>query len=356
MTGTGWNVSWTMRNWETTDRMVRAINKEKLAELADKIEMYNEKLTALRKEVSKSVVGQRDVVESVLTCIISNGNILLEGAPGLAKTLLVMTLAKTVKNIKFQRIQFTPDLLPADILGINAYDPEKGFYTMKGPIFANFILADEINRAPPKVQSAMLSAMQEKIAVIGKETFQLPVPFFVLATQNPLEQQGVYPLPEAQIDRFLFKISVGYPKKDEEKIIVDQNTMINDFEKYDIKEVLVPEDIFAMQAITKEIYMAPEIKHYIVEIINATRNPDQYGLDYKKYMDWGASPRASISLLITSKARAFLNNRTYVLPEDIREVAHNVLRHRIILSYEGKAIELSTDKIIDDILKNVPVL
>lgn len=332
------------------------ITKEKLAELSERIEMYNEKLSLMRSEISKSVVGQRDVIESVITCLISNGNILLEGAPGLAKTLLVMTLARTIKDVKFQRIQFTPDLLPADILGINAYDPEKGFYTMKGPIFANFLLADEINRAPPKVQSAMLSAMQEKIVVIGKETFQLPTPFFVLATQNPLEQQGVYPLPEAQIDRFLFKINVGYPKKDEEKLIVDQNTMVNQFESYDIKEILVPEDIFAMQAIAKEVYLAPEIKHYIVEIINATRNPDQYGLEYKKYLDWGASPRASIALLITSKAHAFLNNRAYVLPEDIREVAHNVLRHRIILSYEGKAIELSTDKIIDDILKNVAVL
>ncbi|MCK5698395.1 MAG: AAA family ATPase, partial [Candidatus Aenigmarchaeota archaeon] len=200
--------------------------------MSDRIAEYNEKLDRVHKEIGKAVIGQKDVLDAVFTCMLSNGNILLEGAPGLAKTLLIMTIAKTVKETRFQRIQFTPDLLPADILGISAYDPEKGFYTMKGPIFANFILADEINRAPPKVQSAMLSVMQEKIVTIGKETFPLPPPFFVMATQNPLEQQGVYPLPEAQIDRFLFKIAVKYPKKEEERMIVDHNTMINDFESY----------------------------------------------------------------------------------------------------------------------------
>ncbi len=335
---------------------VSCIDQRELEIMSDRIAEYNEKLDRVHKEIGKAVIGQKNVLDAVFTCMLSNGNILLEGAPGLAKTLLIMTIAKTVKDTKFQRIQFTPDLLPADILGISAYDPEKGFYTMKGPIFANFVLADEINRAPPKVQSAMLSVMQEKIVTIGKETFPLPPPFFVMATQNPLEQQGVYPLPEAQIDRFLFKISVKYPKKEEERMIVDHNTMINKFENYDIEEVLVPQDIFDMQSIVKEIYLAPEIKHYIVELINATRNPKEYGMKYGKYIEWGASPRASIALLITAKAHAFLENRAYVLPEDVREVAHNVLRHRIILNYEGKAVELETDTIIDEILHSVAVL
>lgn len=335
---------------------VSYINKRELEIMSDRIAGYNEKIVNVYNEIGKVVIGQKDVVDSVFTCILSNGNILLEGAPGLAKTLLIMTLAKTVRETKFQRIQFTPDLLPADILGISAYDPEKGFYTMKGPIFANFILADEINRAPPKVQSAMLSVMQEKIVTIGKDTFPLPSPFFVMATQNPLEQLGVYPLPEAQIDRFLFKIAVGYPKKEDERRIVDQNTMINEFESYDIQDVIVPQDIFDMQSVVREIYLAPEIKHYIVELINATRHPEEYGLEYGKYIDWGASPRASIALFITAKAHAFLENRAYVLPEDVREVAHNVLRHRIILNYEGKAVELETDTIIDEILKSVAVL
>ncbi|MEA3343874.1 MAG: MoxR family ATPase [archaeon] len=324
--------------------------------MSDRIAGYHDKIESIYNETGKAVIGQKEVINSVLTCILSNGNILLEGAPGLAKTLLIMTLAKTVRETKFQRIQFTPDLLPADILGISAYDPEKGFYTMKGPIFANFILADEINRAPPKVQSAMLSVMQEKIVTIGKDTFPLPSPFFVMATQNPLEQLGVYPLPEAQIDRFLFKIAVRYPKKEDERRIVDQNTMINEFESYDIQDVIVPQDVFDMQSVVREIYLAPEIKHYIVELINATRHPEEYGLEYGKYIDWGASPRASIAIFITAKAHAFLENRAYVLPEDVREVAHNVLRHRIILNYEGKAVELETDTIIDEILKSVAVL
>lgn len=332
------------------------INKRELEIMSDRIAGYHDKIESIYNETGKAVIGQKEVINSVLTCMLSNGNILLEGAPGLAKTLLIMTIAKTVRETKFQRIQFTPDLLPADILGISAYDPEKGFYTMKGPIFANFILADEINRAPPKVQSAMLSVMQEKIVTIGKDTFQLPSPFFVMATQNPLEQLGVYPLPEAQIDRFLFKIAVGYPKKEDERRIVDQNTMINEFESYDIQDVIVPQDVFDMQSVVREIYLAPEIKHYIVELINATRHPEEYGLEYGKYIDWGASPRASIALFITAKAHAFLENRAYVLPEDVREVAHNVLRHRIILNYEGKAVELETDTIIDEILKSVAVL
>ncbi len=339
----------------TNEFQVRYIDKGELEALSVKVDEYCKKINNMQQEIGKVVVGQKEIVESALTCMLSNGHMLLEGAPGLAKTLLVMTLCKTISKTKFKRIQFTPDLLPADIIGITTYEPEKGFSTLKGPIFANFILADEINRAPPKVQSAMLSAMQERIVVIGRETFDLEFPFFVMATQNPLEHQGVYPLPEAQIDRFMFKIFVDYPKKEEEKIILDQNTMLKGFDNYNIREVITPQDIFYMQAITKNIYIAPEIKDYIVEIISATRSGHEYGLEHSKYVEWGGSPRASISLMISSKAHAFMQGRTYVLPEDIRAVTHNVLRHRIILNYEGKAIELTTDEIIDELLKTIVV-
>jgi len=260
-----------------------------------------------------------------------------------------------VRGAKFQRIQFTPDLLPADITGITAYDPNKGFYVVKGPVFANFLLADEINRAPPKVQSAMLSVMQERQVVIGKELFNLEEPFFVMATQNPVEQQGTYPLPEAQVDRFLFKVYVYYPSKEEELLILDRNTTIHKFEKYKIVEVLEKEDFPRMQELVKKIHASDEIKKYIVDIVDATRNPDAYGVEYGKYIAVGGSPRANIALYIAAKAQAFLERRTYVLPEDVRKAAHNVLRHRIILNYEGKAIDLNTDTIIDEILRKVEV-
>ncbi|NOR84517.1 AAA domain-containing protein [archaeon] len=309
----------------------------------------------MKNEVSKIFIGQKDVLNAVITCMLSRGHILLEGAPGLAKTLLVMTLARTVKGADFKRIQFTPDLLPADITGITAYSPDKGFYTVKGPVFTNFLLADEINRAPPKVQSAMLSVMQERQVIIGKEIFNLAEPFFVLATENPLEQMGTYPLPEAQIDRFLFKVFVDYPAKEDELIIVENNSMTKNFEAEKITEVFDAFDFPKMQALVKKVYLAQEIKEYIVNIVDATRNPENYGMEYGKYIDWGGSPRASIALYITSKAAAFLKGRPYVLPEDVREVAPNVLRHRIILNYEGKAIELDTDEIIKELLRKVPV-
>ncbi len=324
-------------------------------ELLQEIEFYNEKLELFKGEIRKVFVGQNEVLNAAILSLLSRGHILLEGAPGLAKTLLVMTIAKTVRDAKFQRIQFTPDLLPADITGITAYDPNKGFYVVKGPVFANFLLADEINRAPPKVQSAMLSVMQERQVVIGKEIFNLEEPFFVMATQNPVEQQGTYPLPEAQVDRFLFKVYVYYPSKDEELIILDRNTTIHKFEKYEIVPVLEKEDFPKMQELVKQIRASDEIKKYIVDIVDATRNPDDYGIEYGKYIAWGGSPRANIALYIASKAQAFLERRTYVLPEDVRKVAHNVLRHRIILNYEGKAIDLNTDTIVDEILRKVEV-
>ncbi len=329
--------------------------KDEMKELSEEISFYNEKIEMFKKEVRKVFVGQDKVLEAAILSMLARGHILLEGAPGLAKTLLVMTIAKTVRDAKFQRIQFTPDLLPADITGITAYDPNKGFYVVKGPVFANFILADEINRAPPKVQSAMLSVMQERQVVIGKEVFNLEEPFFVMATQNPIEQQGTYPLPEAQIDRFLFKVYVYYPSKEEELIILDRNTTIHKFEEFRILKVFEKSDFPKMQEITKKIYASDEIKKYIVDIVDATRNPENYGIEYGKYIAWGGSPRANIALYISAKAKAFLEGRPYVLPEDVQAIAHNVLRHRIILNYEGKAIELSTDTIIDEILERVEV-
>ncbi len=331
------------------------INKASMVRLTKDIEYYLEKIDSFREEIKKTIIGQKDVVDAAILSMISRGHILLEGAPGLAKTLLVMSIARTVKEAKFQRIQFTPDLLPADITGITAYNPDKGFYTVKGPVFANFLLADEINRAPPKVQSAMLSVMQERQVVIGKETFHLEEPFFVMATQNPLEQQGTYPLPEAQIDRFLFKIFVNYPNKKEEFDILENNSLVREFEAQEINTVFVKEDFGKMQALSKQVYLSDEIKQYIVDIVDATRNPADYGLKYEKYVDWGGSPRASIALYLAGKAQAMISGRPYVIPEDIRNIAHDILRHRIILNYEGKAVGISTDTIISDLLKKVPV-
>ena len=324
-------------------------------ELKKKIEEYNIKIEEFVGEVRKIFIGQDQVLKAAILSMLSRGHVLLEGAPGLAKTLLVMTIARTVKGAKFQRIQFTPDLLPGDITGVTAYDPKRGFYVVKGPVFANFILADEINRAPPKVQSAMLSVMQERQVVIGKELFHLEEPFFVMATQNPIEQQGTYPLPEAQVDRFLFKVLVDYPSKDEELIILENNTLVKEFEEVDIRKIFEKSDFPRMQYYVKHVYSSDEIKKYIVDIVDATRNPDDYQLKYGKYIDWGGSPRASIALFIASKANAFLEGRHYVIPEDVKAVAHDILRHRIILNYEGKAIDLKTDTIIDEILKKVPV-
>ncbi len=326
-----------------------------MVRLSKEIEFYLDKIHRFRQEIKKTIIGQKQVVNAAILSMIARGHILLEGAPGLAKTLLVMSIARTVKEAKFQRIQFTPDLLPADITGITAYNPDKGFYTVKGPVFANFLLADEINRAPPKVQSAMLSVMQERQVVIGKEIFDLEEPFFVMATQNPLEQQGTYPLPEAQIDRFLFKIFVDYPNKKEEFEILENNSLVRDFESQEINTVFEKQDFGKMQALAKQIYLSDEIKEYIVNIVDATRNPGDYGLKYEKYIDWGGSPRASIALYLTGKAQAFLKGRPYVIPEDIKQVAPDILRHRIILNYEGKAIDLSTDTIIKDLLRKVPI-
>ncbi len=331
------------------------MQNKNLSKLTKDIITYNKKITALKNEIKKVVVGQEEVMDATIKCVICDGHALLEGVPGVAKTLLLRTLSIAVSDIKYQRIQFTPDLLPADIIGITAYNPDKGFYIVKGPIFANFVLADEINRAPPKVQSAMLEAMCERMVTIGREEFVLKRPFLVLATQNPLEQMGVYPLPEAQIDRFLFKVFVDYPKKDEEIHVLDQNIELKNLEDYGVQQVVSPQELIKMHELVKEIHISPKIKEYIVDLVSTTRGKNDYKIESIKYVAHGGSPRASIYLQLASKATAFLNNRAYVVPDDVKDVAHGVLRHRLSLNYEGKARGIQTDEIIDDLLKVVPV-
>jgi len=321
----------------------------------DEKKTENQKIIVnIKKEISKAVVGQEKIINAFLRALISNGNVLVEGVPGLAKTLIVRTLS-VVMGCEFNRIQFTPDLLPTDIVGITAYEREKGFYVLKGPIFSNFILADEINRAPPKVQSALLECMQEKQATIGKETFNMPMPFFVLATQNPLEQAGVYPLPEAQIDRFLFKLSIGYPSLKEEQEILESNITTKKFESFNLKPIMSAEKILDMQDKVKEIYLDKKIEKYIVQIVDATRNPDKYKVKLGKYIDWGASPRASIGLFIASKAEALMQGKNFVTPQYVKEVTYDVLRHRVILNYEAQSENIKVEDVISEILARVPV-
>ncbi|OYT27172.1 MAG: ATPase [Candidatus Altiarchaeales archaeon ex4484_96] len=325
-------------------------------DFANEVKKHNEKLAKVKNEVQKGITGQKETVNSVLKCIICGGHVLLESVPGLAKTLLVRLISETIDGASFQRIQFTPDLLPTDITGTTVYEKKRGFYTVKGPIFANFVLGDEINRAPPKVQSSMLQAMQEKQVTIGKETFDLPKPFVVLATQNPLEQRGVYPLPFAQIDRFLFKVYVTYPSDEEEFIILNNNSVIKTIAEFELEKVLHTKELLAIQECVKKIQVSEEVKQYIVDLVDATRYPAKYEIKGGRYMDWGGSPRASINLALSARANAMMSNRTFVVPEDVRSIAHNVLRHRVGLNYEGKARNISTDEIIDDIIRNVPVI
>lgn len=319
-----------------------------------KIKEFSKQLSAIRTEMSKTVVGQDETVSALLCALLSGGHVLVEGVPGIAKTLIVRTLAE-VTGGEHKRIQFTADLLPTDIVGITTYSREKGFEIMKGPIFANFVLADEINRSPPKVQSALLEAMQESQATIGKKSYGIPAPFFVMATQNPIESLGVYQLPEAQLDRFLFKIYIKYPMPDEERMILKQNITLENFEKYKLKSVVSLAQILRMQEFTKKIYLDEKIEKYIVKLVDATRHPDKYNLKLGRFIEWGASPRASIGLFIASKANTLLRGGTYVTPFDVKSVAHNILRHRILLNYEGQAEGIKTDQIIDEILARVPV-
>lgn len=322
--------------------------------LNEKIQKESSFVDLLMMEMDKVIVGQKYMTERLLVGLLSDGHILLEGVPGLAKTLAINTLATTV-DADFSRIQFTPDLLPADLIGTMIYSQKKEEFTIrKGPIFANFILADEINRAPAKVQSALLEAMQEKQITIGDTTFPLPKPFLVLATQNPVEQEGTYPLPEAQVDRFMLKVVLGYPKKEEEKLIIRSNIAKAGMPK--ANQVLKPEDIIRARNTVREVYMDEKIEQYIVDIVFATRNPEDYGLEkLKDLITFGGSPRASISLALASKAYAFIKRRGYVIPEDVRAIAKDVLRHRIGLSYEAEAENISTEDIVNEILNAVEV-
>ena len=305
----------------------------------------------LKEEVSKVIVGQNIVVDSLIRALLANGHVLLEGLPGIAKTMTIRALAKAT-GCKFSRIQFTIDLLPTDIIGLTTYDPKRGFKVEKGPVFANFIIADEINRSSPKTQSALLEAMQEKQVTIGKNTHNLELPFFVMATQNPIESSGVYPLPEAQVDRFLFKVYMDFPSEEEEVQVLNQNVTLNKFEDFKVKEVLNPKKIIEMQNMVRKIYLAKEMEKYIVRVVNATR---QKITRLGKYIEYGASPRASIGIFIAAKAQALMEGDTYVTPKHVKRVAYDVMRHRILLNYEGQAEGVKTDDVIREVLSKVPI-
>lgn len=326
---------------------MKALSKSSLSQARSDLEKT-------KYEISKAVIGQDEMIEKLLKALLANGHVLIEGIPGIAKTLLTRALAKA-SGCSSKRIQFTADLLPTDIVGITSYEENKGFFVIKGPIFSNFILADEINRAPPKVQSGLLEAMQERQATIGKETFPMEIPFFVLATENSIETLGTYPLPEAQVDRFLFKLIMGYPKKEEEKMIIENNTSLKPFDEYDIKPILSPQKIIDYQEIAKKIAHSDKIKEYIVNLVHATRDFAKYNIKTGRFIELGASPRASISLFIAAKADAFMKGEPYIRPENVKHVAHDVLRHRIILNYEGQAEQIKTDDIIGEVLSKVPI-
>jgi len=327
---------------------------EDIKQLNQKIEYAAGFLTTLRSELAKAIVGQYYMADRLIIGLLSNGHILLEGVPGLAKTLTIKSLAQAV-NAKFSRIQFTPDLLPADVTGTMIYNQQRNeFIVRKGPIFANFLLADEINRAPAKVQSALPEAMQERQVTIGENTFLLDDPFLVLATQNPLEQEGTYPLPEAQLDRFMLKVVVSYPAKQEEMDIIRQQ--VQSLKIPVINPVVSLQEIFTAKQLTKQVYMDEKIEKYIVDIVFATRYPDQYGLArLKNLISYGGSPRASINLALAAKANAFLQKRGFVIPDDIKDIAKDVLRHRIGITYEAEAENVRTETIIDEVLRTVQV-
>ena len=324
-----------------------------IRELNDLIASKSNFVGMITQGMDQTIVGQKHLVDSLLIALLANGHVLLEGVPGLAKTLAIKTLASLI-DAKYSRIQFTPDLLPADVVGTMVYSAkQEKFEVRRGPVFANFVLADEINRAPAKVQSALLEAMQERQVTIGKDTFKLDDPFLVLATQNPIEQEGTYPLPEAQVDRFLIKVIIGYPNKEEENQIIRQNIKA---EKREVSALVKPEDIIEVRKIVQQIYVDEKIERYIVDIVFATRFPQDYGLnDLTSIISFGASPRASISLALAARAYAFLKGRGYVIPEDVRAVCHDVMRHRIGLSYEAEANNISADEVISEILDKIAV-
>ncbi len=325
---------------------------QEIKKLNQQAQAYTNEISRVTEEIKKVIVGQDEIIEGLMIALIADGHVLLEGVPGLAKTLMMKTAADAV-HATFHRIQFTPDLLPADIVGTKIYEHKKAdFSTKKGPIFANFILADEINRAPPKVQSALLESMQEHQVTIQGETFPLERPFLVMATQNPIETEGTYKLPEAQVDRFMFKMLISYPDKKEEKVIIQRMTQGIDIE---VKKVISKDEILKIQRFNQSIYVDEKIEDYVTSLVDATRNPSKYGVSANGHIEYGASPRASIWLILAAKAHALLNNRGYVIPEDIKAVAHNVLRHRLILTYEAEAEEITPDEIIDKILDKIKV-
>ncbi|MBK7305905.1 MAG: MoxR family ATPase [Chitinophagaceae bacterium] len=332
-----------------------------MVQTSEDIRLLNEKITGasgfvtrINDELSKVIVGQQTMIERLLIGLLSNGHVLLEGVPGLAKTLAIKSLAQAV-HADFSRIQFTPDLLPADVVGTMIYNQAKNeFVVRRGPIFSNFILADEINRAPAKVQSALLEAMQERQVTIGDTTYKLPEPFLVLATQNPIEQEGTYPLPEAQVDRFMLKVVVDYPSKSEEQLIIRQNTLGLSFPP--INPVASTNEILTAKELVRQVYLAEKVENYILDIVFATRYPDKYNLPkLKALIGFGGSPRASINLALAAKAYAFLNNRAFVIPEDVRSISKDVLRHRIGLTYEAEAENVNVEQIINEILRGVNV-
>jgi len=323
---------------------------EQIQAIVEKESVFVEKLTS---QISSVIVGQKYMIERLLVGILANGHVLIEGVPGLAKTLSVKTLSDTIEA-KFQRLQFTPDLLPADLIGTMIYNPQKGeFSAKKGPIFANIILADEINRAPAKVQSALLEAMQERQVTIGDTTYPLEEPFLVLATQNPIEQEGTYPLPEAQVDRFMLKLKIGYPSPSEERIIMDRMTT---GETIKVEKVITPADINRTRKVVADIYVDEKVKEYILNLVHATREPEKYGLnDLKDMISYGASPRATIYLNLAAKAHAFLRGRGYITPEDIKAIGPDVLRHRVLITYEAEAEEMTSDDIVKKLFDAIEV-
>ncbi len=319
----------------------------------DQVREESSFIQTLKGEIGKVIIGQSDLIDKLIIGLLANGHVLLEGVPGLAKTLSVRTLAGAIAA-SFQRIQFTPDLLPADLIGTLVYNPKDGeFTTKKGPIFSQIILADEINRAPAKVQSALLEAMQERQVTIGTHTYDLPSPFLVLATENPIEQEGTYPLPEAQVDRFMLKLKIDYPSREEERSILDAMSVTD--RRFDITPVVEPKDIVRVRAVVDSIYVDDKIKDYILQIVFATREPEQCRLPIREYIRYGASPRATIALTIAARAHAFLQGRGYVTPQDVKSMAPDILRHRVIVSYEAEAEELTPDDLITRILNELPV-
>ena len=325
-----------------------------LAEINDKILKESAFIDDLNQSIEQKIVGQKEVVNKIIIGLLANGHVLLEGVPGLAKTLMANTISQLI-NVKFQRVQFTPDMLPADLIGTLIYNQKKSeFETRTGPIFSNLILADEINRAPAKVQSALLEAMQERQVTIGENTFTLEPPFLVLATQNPIEQEGTYPLPEAQVDRFMLKLKVDYPNKDDELLIIRQEAKTGIIQP--LKPIITKQKIFSAQKTINEIYVDEKVEEYILNLVFATRDPKKYGLDdLANLIEYGASPRASINLVLASKARAFLEHRGYITPEDVRYIGTDILRHRIILTYEAEAEEITSDDIVQRLFDTIEV-